>query len=244
MSRRHICLLGTHPTFCPEDIPDGDDVEVWAANEAHKLAPERISRIFQLHPRNWREDERRYLNGGTLPPGLDANCFGRNQQHVDYLRSCGVPVYMQQRYVDIPTCTVYPFDVVRDSIGVALPPHGKRRLWATSTFGYMMALLLTELSCTIDVEELWLAGIELPLGTWRERTWEWPNLAYYLGVASGRGIAIKLPQRGSSMLSAPHYALGHHPRPWQPDHWSVVGGMALVDDADGTTRLGAGWHWT
>jgi len=246
---RKVCFLGTAVTAsCVDEIPP--DAEIWVANEAHRLLPEgrTPARVFQMHPRDWRETERRYLNGGSLPEGCDENCFGRNEAHVEYLRTCGVPVYAQTHWLDIPSCVCYPFDDVTEVVGIPLPPHGNKRLWATSTFGYMAALLLTEDCKTAwlesgaaaeRVESLQLIGIELPMGTWRERLWEWPNLAYYLGVTRGMGIEIILPSTGSALLSAPHYALAGQPQPGAADHWFVAGQAFVQHNPDDDT-LGLG----
>ena len=232
------------------------DIEIWSANEAYTVLPERRKpdRIFQIHPRDWREDERRFLR--QTP---EHDCFGRTAEHVEYLRTCGVPVYGQQVWDDIPTSVRYPFEAVTAAVGVPLPPDGKRRLWATSTWGYMAALLLLErsngdeywpaygnhtqygqemmASHKAPVDELWLQGVELPRGTNRERIWEWPNLAYYLGMMTTLGIKIVLPIAGSSLLSAPHYALGGNPKVWYPDHWWSPS-PAVVREADGVRYWG------
>lgn len=269
---RRICLLGVAASALEHDqlaeIPA--DAEIWAVNEAHrglgdrKLNPEK-DRVFQLHVRNWRESERRYLNdspkGMALPEGCDTDCFGRNNEHVEYLRTCGVPVYGQQVWTDIPTSIRYPFETVTKAVGIRLPPEGNKRLWVTSSFGYMAALALTEhleagrlweekrLAGVVypileefdeaRVENLLLVGIELPLGTTRERLWEWPNFAYYLGLATGFGIKITLPSTGTSLLSAPHYALDGHPYPQEADHWFAPGYSGVVyDPHDDTLHLG------
>lgn len=275
---RRVCFLGTasielEQLQLVDEIPV--DAEIWVVNEAHRrLGDRRPSRVFQLHVRDWRELERRYLSSGAepgddaaLPEGLDAGCFGRNAEHVEYLRACGVPVYGQRVWDDIPTSVRYPYDTVRDAVGITLPPHGYKRLWATSSFGYMAALLLTEHMAVLDlgeklladdflaaeeinltahlatleerVGELLLYGVELPLGSSRERLWEWPNLAYYLGQFTGLGIQITLPSCGSALLSAPHYALDGRPKPGDPDHWWSPGYAAVIfDEAEQLHRLG------
>ena len=249
---RRVCFLGLASTplehaQLEEEIPA--DMEIWVVNEAHwALADRKPSRVFQLHVRDWRESERRYLNGGALPLGHHTDCFGRNDAHVEYLRTCGVPVYGQQVWGDIPTSIRYPFDDVANTVGIPLPPDGHKRLWATSSFGYMAALLLAEhkngqLGSRFPrgdaVDELKLVGIELPLGTQRERLWEWPNFAYYLGLATGLGINVTLPSCGTALLSAPHYALDGHPVVHEADHWWVPGYAGVVyDEEDQVYRLG------
>lgn len=237
---RKLCILGVAGQAREQaqlyELEGRDDLEIWGVNEAHKTAPKglRIDRVFQLHVRDWREAERRYLysNGDRLPDDRDADCFGRNNEHVEYLRTCGVPVYGQVVWPDIPTSTVYPFGRVEEAVGIALPPKGIKRLWATSSFGYMAALALTEHLAGDTIDELLLYAIELPLGTQRERLWEWPNFAYYCGLAAGLGIKLTLPSTGSSILSAPHYALQGHPFPNEADHWLFPGYPEIVDDGE------------
>jgi len=267
MSRK-VCLFGG--AVRDGDVAEiPDDAEIWCVNEMNRhLGDRKPSRVFQLHVRDWREQERAYLNGGTLPEVLDPDCFGRNQEHVEYLRTCGVPVYGQQVWDDIPTSTRYPFEAVCEAVGIPLPPDGKKRLWATSSFGYMAALLLmehqtspteiqtepvshrdgdyqvwqghrTSVVRTNGIEELICIGIELPTGTQREQKWEWPNFAYYLGLATGVGIKVTLPSCGTSLLSAPHYALGGHPYPQEADHWHFPGYSGVVfDPEESVYRLG------
>ena len=232
-------FLGLYPMGDSAEFPD--DIEIWSANEAYTVLPEgrKPARIFQLHPRDWREEERRFLRGDP-----ERDCFGRGAEHVEYLRTCGAPVYGQQVWDDIPTSVRYPFEAVTEAVGVPLPPDGKRRLWATSTWGYMAALLLLEQQVAgtlyptaLATSELWLQGVELPRGTGRERLWEWPNLAYYLGMMAQLGITICLPEAGSSLLSAPHYALDGNPKVWYPDHWWSPA-QAVVREADGVRYWG------
>ena len=103
---RKVLFLGTFsygPEIACSDVLDQDvplDAEIWAVNEAHWGLPDgwMADRVFQLHVRDWREAERRYKysNGKELPPSCDPDCFGRNIAHVDYLRTCGIPVYGQK----------------------------------------------------------------------------------------------------------------------------------------------------
>ncbi len=235
MTGRRIALLGMAEREFATDEQHRDHAEAWTVNEGHWYLPEDVkpTRVFQMHPRNWREAERTYLNGGTLPELLDPDCFGRNDAHVEYLRTCGIPVYGQQLWQDIPTSVQYPFEAARLAIGIPIPPRWEKRLWATSSFGYMAALLLTEHLAGDAVESVLLSGINLADGTGRERLWEWPNFAYYLGLMTGIGIKVVLPELGSTLLSAPHYALGGHPGPGDVDHWWYPGRADVIDGDDG-----------
>lgn len=237
---RIVCLVGTHSRTRGWALDMELGVEFWAANEAVSMPfPGGCHYVFQIHPRDWREGERRFLNGGELPFGIDPDCFGRSASHVDMLRASLCPVICQEIWPDIVTSTRYPFVPVATVLGV--PPNG--RLWATSTFGYMLALALYEHIVTGEaISEIRLAGVELPIGTLRERIWEWPNLAYYLGMAAGLGIKITLPPDGSSLMNAPLYAVESPFLPNDPDHWWSPAGtldVVRVDGGYGIRRAGS-----
>ncbi len=183
-------------------------VEIWVPNEGHRHFP-RYDRIFQMHPRRWREGER-MLGYGTLdrpqlPLERDHNCFGRDVAHVASLRAATVPVYCQQVWRDIPQSIAYPFKAVTKAFGVPFPPSYRKRLYVTSTFGYMVALACLEHQQGQTVSEIRVGGVELYDG--REGRWEKPNLFYWLGIAQGMGIKIGLPPMGTSVLNAPLYAI-------------------------------------
>lgn len=252
---RNIVIYGIPSTATEQrqnDAMPRENVEVWGVNEAHRFLPEgvSISRMFQMHVRDWREADRAFThsNGKRLPPWMNRDCFGRNKAHVEYLRTCGVPVYGQQVWADIPTSVRYPFEGVTKFVGIPLPPNGIKRLWATSSFGYMLALAVAEhmqaTAHSVDfpgyggmVRRIYMVNCELPMGTGRERLWEWPNLAYYLGLATGLGIEVVLSPAGTSLLSAPHYALDCRPHAGDADHWLLPGSPGVVE-ADGVYRLG------
>ena len=214
---RTILIFGFHPLSraWAEDQPG--DVEIWVANEANLCFSGPVARIFQLHPRDWREKERRWMFG-RLPKALNRQCFGRNRAHVDWLRGCGVPVYSQRVWPDIPTCVRYPFEAVTDAVGIPMPPSGAKKLYATNSFGYMMALALLEHLEGHMIDEIRFAGVELTSGSLRERIWEMPNLAYYMGLAQGWGIRLAFAPTGTTLLNAPPYALGY-PNFASPDFW-------------------------
>lgn len=262
---REIAILGGHPHSATDGSDLPERVELWCANETHRGLVREPARVFQLHPPHWREEERLFLNGGVLPKGVDEGCFGRNTEHLDYLASIGERAIVQSVLVrdrlrarcllngaraGIPLPTVYPFEPVTEAVGIPLPPHGRKRFWATSTFGYMLALAITEhtefegagyrgASRPEYIARIHIYGVELPLGSQRERLWEWPNLAYYLGLARGLGIEIVLPENGTSLLSAPHYALDSHPQVGDCDHWWMPGKADVIQDIEeGVYRLG------
>ena len=214
---RTILIFGFHPLTRDWVNQQPEGVEIWVANEANTCFSGKIDRIFQLHPRDWREKERCWIFG-RLPKALNRQCFGRNRAHVDWLRGCNVPVYGQRLWADIPTSIRYPFEAVTEVVGIPMPPFGRKKLYASNSFGYMMALALTEHLSGQPIEEIRFAGVELTSGSLRERIWEMPNLAYYMGLAAGLGIRLGFAPTGTTLLNAPPYALGY-PNFTSPDFW-------------------------
>jgi hypothetical protein len=165
----------------------------------------RYDRLFQLHPRDWKEDARltMFENKGMSIHPKDRNVFGRNENHVLFLRECDKPVYMRKKWRDIPNAVRYPFGEITKTFGIK--KMGRKWLYSTSTPAYMFALALLEHVRGETVDEIRIAGIEFSIGT--EYFWQRPAMEFYMGIAMGLGINLKFPPQGSAMLSAPRYAL-------------------------------------
>lgn len=116
----------------------------------------------------------------------------RKAQSVDDMRwiaRCPVPIYVPPDLADAgPRCIEYPLDEVMSRFGAKQ---------FACTFSYQIALALLE-----GFEEIGLFGVELRLGTPRERTVEWASVNWWMGYASALGVRITVP-RGSW--------LGQHP---------------------------------
>lgn len=107
-----------------------------------------------------------------------------------WLKTCPVPCYVldiaEWRVGEIPHAVQYPLERVLERTG------GRR--YATCTFAYQAALALAE-----GFEEIGLWGVDLSLGTARERLVEAPCVEYWLGLAEGRGVKVTLPP-GATLL--------------------------------------------
>ena len=202
---RTICMAGFHGHSREWANVQPESVEVWCVNEGNAFL-KRIDRMFQMHPRNWRDDERLLRGGGKMPLTREAWCFGRASDYVKYMQEAQHPIYCQRVWEDIPASVRYPFEDVIAAVGVARPGSTLPHLYVTSTFGYMMAFALTEhIAYGQKVDEIRIAGCELMEG--RERLWERENLLYWIGVAQGMGVKISLAPNGSTLLNAPLYGI-------------------------------------
>ena len=80
----------------------------------------------------------------------------------------------------VPTAVTYPLERVLKNTG------GRR--YFTCTFAYQIALAIAD-----GFAEIGLWGVDLDLGTARERLVEKSCVEYWLGLAEGRGLAVRLP---------------------------------------------------
>ena len=126
-------------------------------------------RLFEMH------DERLIFNPE----------YGRRDDYRDYLSEMIVPIYMQRHHDDIPMSVEYPFEDVEDVFG-GVAAHQRYG----SMISYMLAMAIIEEPAAIG---LW--GVDLIDDFDHER----PNIAYLLGVASGRYIDVALPS-GNTIL--------------------------------------------
>lgn len=169
MSKK-VCLLGTSNTLNQAPIND-KSFEFWALNDMYEMIPTaNISRWFELHTR--REQEK----------VISARASGG---YLDGLRSLTMPVYMQDKYEDIPTSIKYPLEDVIAHFG---------RQYFKSTLDYMIALALYE-----GFEEIHIYGVNMADSI--EYAHQRPSMEYWIGRAEGMGVKVVLPE-GCDLLKA------------------------------------------
>jgi hypothetical protein len=170
MNRPHkkVAIVGFADT---RDQAPFDDLtwEIWGLNDLHTML-KRYDRWFDIHPRdNIEQDTNLMRNRGQTPPeniGLSG------------LRKLNVPVYMQDRFEDIPNSMKFPLAEVTSAF-----PMGK---YMTNSISYMIALAILE-----GFEEISVYGVDMAVGT--EYVNQRPSCEYWIGVAAGRGIKIYIP---------------------------------------------------
>lgn len=170
---------------------------------------ERYDRWFQLHPPEWKQEERTKsaAKTGDRIHEKDMSAFGRNERHVKFLRECDKPLFMlhlDNPHGPFPSSVPYPLEAVEERFGV--PWANRKYLYATSSPAYMVILALYEhLEQNEKLDEIRIAGIELAVGN--EYFWQRACLEYYVGMAQGLGITFTRPPMGGSILAAPRYAI-------------------------------------
>jgi hypothetical protein len=177
--RDKVCILGF--TATKELAPFQDtSYEMWGCNELYAQVP-RIDVIFELHSRKeW-----------------GADC-GSNykMEHVQNLRKMPIPVYMAEKYPDIPNSIAYPWEEIFEAF-----PFGS---YLTNSISEMIALAIY-----MKYKEIGVFGIEMAHHT--EFPTQRPSVEYWLGIAVGmykiQGWPKVVLPRQSHLLST-HYVYG------------------------------------
>ena len=186
--REKVAIVGFAGTR--DEAPFNDpNYEIWTVNNLHRFVP-RQDRIFQLHQR-WEWE-----------PGTQVDQAAHNvplQEHVDFMRTCGLPVYTVEVFPDIPTSIRYPLELMTEEFGLPRTGHEdpkhKDAYW-TNSISFMIALAIYEGFKVIEIY-----GVDMAVGT--EYNEQRPSCEYYIGIAKGRGIDVRLPA-SSDLLKARH----------------------------------------
>ena len=154
------------------------EFEIWTVNHLHVFVP-RQDRVFQLH-------QRKYWEPGDNNPDLHDVSVN---EHLEFLKTCGIPVYTVEKYDDIPTSVRFPIEKMTEEFGIQatgdVSPDSKEGYW-TNTISMMIALAIYE---KFDVIEIY--GVDMAVST--EYNHQRPSCEYYIGIAKGRGIDVRVP---------------------------------------------------
>lgn len=137
--------------------------EIWGLNELYMVIP-RADRWFEIHAEN------------------NIKHSFRDPKHFEWLKKCKIPVYMPKMYKEIPTCKVYPIDLMKRMFGPIF----------SSSIAEMMALAIYE-----GFQHIGLYGVDMALG--KEFGAQKSGCEYFIGLAIGLGIEVYLPQESDLM---------------------------------------------
>ena len=169
MSKK-VAIVGFAGTrdMAPYDDPE---CEIWSVNNLYKFIP-RTDRIFQLHSRLALENE---VHGVS------------SKEHLDFLRNTEIPVYMQEKYPDIPASVRYPLEEMVEEFGIPRTNDMQTKdAYFTNTISFMIALAIYE-----GFTDIYIYGVDMAVAIeYREQR---PSCEYYIGIAKGRGINIYMP---------------------------------------------------
>ncbi len=171
---RKIALLGSHEAslkYAPWDDPSW---ELWGHAASYKFNKRTCDRYFDLHRREcWTKTN------------------GKGQQYLKWLAYNQSPIYMQERYPDVPASIRYPLERITSEF----------RPYFTGHAAYMIALALTE-----GVTHIGFFGINY--GPDSEYGTQRGSCEYWMGVAEARGVQLVLP-KSITLLNEPAELYGY-----------------------------------
>ncbi len=135
----------------------------------------------------------------------------RVAQTADDLRwigKCPVPIWVPADLMDAgPNCVRFPLAELEEEFHTSY--------WSCS-FAMQIAFAMH-----LGFSEVALYGVELSLGTRRERTVEWACTSWWLGFATARGVKISVPERSW---------LGKHPARYGFEYQREIDAVNLYTD--------------
>jgi hypothetical protein len=149
--------------------------EIWSHASIHTMCePGRVVRFFDLHPKAvWNE----------------AKPWRRD--YVRWLQRLQTPIYMQEKYAEIPASVRYPKELVLSQF----------RRYVSGHAGWMIALALIE-----GATEIGFFGIHYASAS--EYAEQRAGCEYWMGVAEGRGVKLTIPA-GCPLLHEPAELYGY-----------------------------------
>lgn len=170
---KRVAIVGMATTTRHLAPFDDDEWEIWTLNESPSkrfgYIP-RVTRHFQLHPL-W-------------------NCLREGNQndpeHGQWLKVQEFPIYMQDKYEEIPASVKYPLEEIFNKYKISMdgPDHWREM---DSTFPYMLALALYE-----EFDVIGIYGFEM--GSETEYSYQRPNVHYWLGMARMQYLLTGKPE--------------------------------------------------
>jgi hypothetical protein len=166
MSKK-VALLGY--AHSKKEINWGCKGEIWIMNDMYKTA-KRFDRLFEIHSKEFLEKTGK-MEGLKQFISMTPESRGFTK---------APKVYMQENYFG--GATKYPLELIH--INFYNSAMGDK-LFMGCTVSYMLALAIFE-----GFEEITLLGIDEAIDG--EYTEELPSVSYWLGVATGKGIDLKI----------------------------------------------------
>ena len=184
MADRQIAIVGMAPSSAKLalELPR-PPFEVWGLNTGYLFLEDHWDRWYEVHRYDWL----------LYRPGL------RKQRYFEWLaEDHGRPVYVPMLDPRIKNATQYPFKEIVEQFGRRLP-DGKPVIYFQSTVDWMLAHAIYEYATTATEDgkrpdwELHVLGVDMALG--EEYAYQRPSAEYWIGVALGMGMSVKIPDR-------------------------------------------------
>lgn len=155
--------------------------ELWSHASCRNKCQREPDLLFDLHPPAlWRSSEKKYWD----------------TTYYTWLKQNHLPIYMQEKYPDVPCSIRYPFETMITEF-----PRG----YMTNTLAYMVALALME-----GVTHLSVFGCDYSAAS--EYGAQRGGAEYWLGLAEGRGVQVLIPPT-CDILGKPTLLYGYQSHP-------------------------------
>lgn len=151
--KKKVAICGFAPSSMHLAPYDDDEFEIWGCNEFYSVA-ERVDVLFEIHSRKFLVNKK------------------RNKDHLKWLtENKKIPVFMQQKYDDIPASIKYPLKELTERYGN----------YFTNSISYMLALAID-----LEFEEIHVYGVDM--ATSEEYGPQRPSVEYFLGICKAAEI--------------------------------------------------------
>lgn len=174
---RKIALCGSHSPSLVDAPWDDPTWEFWGHASSRAWYRHQLDRYFDLHPKAC------WTRGGRKGP-----------EYPKWLAKNTVPIFMQQKYAEVPASVAFPKRRILTEFSDARP-------YFTNQVAWMIAFAMTE-----GVSAIGLWGVDY--GSEGEYVRQRGSAEYWLGRAAERGIRIVLPEQ-CTLLAEPALLYGY-----------------------------------
>lgn len=182
--KKKVCIVGFAKSWVETPFED-PDFEIWGLNELYKYFKQkpgaRADRWFEIHNPN--------------SPSKN------NKDHHEFLKTCGMPVYMQKHFDEFPTSMPYPREEVKSMINENMIYTGKGSRYCNFSNQITWMILLAVLE---GFEEIHVYGVDMAtkeeiktadgkMEVTGEYIWQRPSVEAMICYCLGKGIKMLVP---------------------------------------------------
>jgi hypothetical protein len=166
VKRKKVAIVGFAPSW--KEAPwDDKDCEIWVLNEFYKVANQvkgfRADRWFEIHD--------------------IASPSKSGQEHVDFLKSCPVPVYMWKHFEEYPNSVKFPLNEIIEYL--------ENKGYMGSRYFTNSISLMVAMAIYMEFEEISIYGVDM--ATSSEYQAQRPSVEYFIALGEGMGIKFFIP---------------------------------------------------
>lgn len=173
---RKVAIVAFSPRSREEAPFDDPSFEIWGMNNLHVVLPDRrFTRWYEIHPPDFLSVNNKYLSS----------------DHIAWLKTMAIPVYMLRQYEEFPTSLAYPIEDVQDMMRnqLGFPPNEDHYLKSTPAMALAHALLEG-----VDHVEIYGCDmvVDAEYGYQRSNMEAWIALARQQPALSGGKVTVKV----------------------------------------------------